>query len=262
MKTDLRNIVFGLVCGAVLSLWAVQLTAAQESEKKSPPADSAAGKKLFERHCALCHGIDGKGGRGPALNRVRLSRAPDDAALKSLIADGIPLIMPEGWLFDDDDLTNLAAYVRSLNRVPADPVPGDSRHGAEVYARSGCSTCHILAGAGTGYGPDLTGIGERRSPAFLKRAISKPADGIPEDFLFVRALTASGQTIEGVRANEDTFTIQIKDASGHFYSFQKAELTDLRKLRGETPMPAFESVLTPGDLQDLVAFLAVQRGPQ
>ena len=229
------------------------------SEKKAVRADAAAGKKLFERYCALCHGIDGKGGRGPSLNRARLAHAPDDVALKALISDGIPPVMPEGWLFDDSDLANLVAYVRSLGKISPDPVPGDAARGADVYAKSGCSGCHILGGAGAGYGPELTGIGERRNAAFLLKAVTKPAATLPEDFMLVKATTSSGEAIEGIRANEDTFTIQIKEPSGKFHSLRKDELKELHKLRGETPMPSFEGILSASDTQDLVAYLASQR---
>ena len=251
-----------LVLGGVLgsALLAVARTERVPSEKKAAHADVAAGKKLFERHCALCHGIDGKGGRGPSLNRARLAHAPDDAALKALIADGIPPVMPEGWLFDDNDLANLAAYVRSLGKIPPDPMPGDAGRGAGVYAKTGCSGCHILDGAGAGYGPELTGIGERRNAAFLLKAIAKPSAALAEDFMFVKATTSSGEAIEGIRANEDTFTIQIKDSAGKYHSLRKDELKKLHKLRGETPMPSFEGILSASDMQDLVAYLASQRG--
>lgn len=238
------------------AVWAGQAKA----KKQIVSTDAEAGKKLFEQHCALCHGMDGKGGRGPSLNRARLKHAPDDAALKSVIADGIPPNMPEGWFFDEEDVANLAAFVRSLGKIPADPVPGDSARGASVYAKSGCSGCHILDGTGAGYGPELTGIGERRSAVFLQKAISKPGAVLPEDFLFVKATTASGEVIEGIRANEDSFTIQIKDSGGRFHSFRKGGLREFRKLRGETPMPPFQGILSAAEMQDLVAYLASQRG--
>lgn len=251
-----------LVLGGLLSsgMLAAAWPGRAPSEKKSTPADAAAGKRLFERHCALCHGIDGKGGRGPALNRVHLTHAPDDTALKALIADGIPPSMPDGWFLNEEDVANLAAFVRSLSKIPSDPVPGDAARGAGVYAKSGCSGCHITAGAGVGYGPELTRIGERRSATFLQKAISKPAAALPENFLLVKATTGSGETIEGIRANEDTFTIQIKDSSGHYHSLRKQDLTELKKLRGETPMPSFEGILSAPEMQDLVAYLASQRG--
>jgi hypothetical protein len=71
--------------------------------------------------------------------------------------------------------------------------------------------------------------------------------------------TASGETIEGIRANEDSFTIQIKDSSGHHHSLRKQELKEFRKLRGETPMPAFEGILSATEIDDLVAYLIAPR---
>ena len=218
-----------------------------------------AGKRSFERHCALCHGIDGKGGRGPSLNRARLVRASDDAALKSLITDGIPPEMPPGWFFSEEEVANVAAYVRSLGKVPPEPLPGDPARGAAIYTKNGCPTCHILAGTGAGFGPDLTDVGDRRSAAYIRQAIANPSANLPEGFLFARVLTAAGQKIEGIRVNEDTFTIQIKDPSGHFYSLRKEELKDLQKLRGQTPMPPYESVFDSAAFDDLVAYLASQR---
>jgi putative heme-binding domain-containing protein len=170
--------------------------------------------------------------------------------------------MPGAWFLDEDDVANLAAFVRSLSKIPPDPLPGDAARGAGVYAKSGCGGCHVLEGRGEGYGPELTGIGDRRSASYLKQAISKPSSALPEDFLFVKATTASGKTIEGIRANEDSFTIQIKDAKGRYHNLRKQELKELKKLRGETPMPPFEGVLSATELQDLVAYLASQRGKQ
>jgi hypothetical protein len=60
--------------------------------------------------------------------------------------------------------------------------------------------------------------------------------------------------------NEDSFTIQIKSMTGKTYSLRKSELRELKKLREETPMPSYEEMLSSMDLDDLVAFLAAQRG--
>ena len=225
-------------------------------------ADATAGKHLFERHCAVCHSIEGKGGRGPGLNRVRLAHAPDDAALKSVISAGISPDMPAGWFLTDEDVTNLAAYVRSLSKIPTEPLPGDAMRGARVYAKGGCSKCHIVAGAGFGYGPELSNIGVRRSAPYIRKAIAKPSATMPEGFLLVEAITPAGDKIEGIRVNEDTFSIQIKDATGQFHSLRKQDLKELQKLRGETPMPSYEGVFNASELDDLVAYLASLGGKQ
>jgi len=226
----------------------------------SPQPDVAAGKRIFEGHCALCHGLDGGGGRGPSLRRAKLGRTADDEALKSLIESGIPPEMPEAWFLSKEEIANVAAYVRSLGNVPSEILPGDPARGKNIYARSACSSCHILDGEGSGFGPDLTDVGARRGSAHLRQTLQNPAKTIPENFLLVEAITTSGHTIRGIRLNEDTFSIQFKDQQGRFYSFRKSELRDLMKLRGETPMPSFGSALSPAELDDLIHFLASQRG--
>jgi putative heme-binding domain-containing protein len=235
-----------------------QSPAAQAPAPKPP--DLAAAKIIFEGRCALCHGIDGGGGRGPSLRHPKLAHAPDDEALKSVIENGIPPEMPEAWFLSTEEIASVAAYVRSLGNAPQETLPGDPARGKIIYSRSGCPACHILDGEGSGYGPELTDVGARRGSARLRETLQNPAKAIPESFLLVEATTNSGQMIRGIRLNEDTFSIQLKDQQGRFHSFRKSELRDLKKLRGESPMPAYASSLTPAETDDLIAFLASQRG--
>jgi cytochrome c oxidase cbb3-type subunit III len=225
-----------------------------------PGVDAAAGKIIFQGHCALCHGLDGGGGRGPDLRRPKLDRAADDEALKSLIENGIPPEMPDGWYLSKEDIANIAAFVRSLGNVPTEKLPGNAARGEAVYHRSGCDRCHILGTQGVGFGPALTDIGARRGAARLRETLRNPAKTIPDGFLLVEATTSAGETLRGIRLNEDTFTIQLKDMQGRIYSFRKSGLRGLKKLRNETPMPSYASAFSAAELEDLMAFLASQRG--
>jgi len=230
------------------------------SEVAAPPADIAAGKTIFESQCALCHGQTGAGGRGPSLNRPKLNKAPDDESLRKAIADGIPPEMPGAWQLNPHDVASVAAYVRSLGTLPQEHLPGDAARGRSVYDSHACAACHMIAGQGEGYGPELTSVGARRNGAYLRRALVRPAEALPEDFLYVSVSAKSGESVTGIRVNEDSFTIQIKDAAGRFHSFRKAELTELRRRTRETPMPSFEQSLSAADLDDLVAYLSSLRG--
>lgn len=226
----------------------------------APGADPAAGKLIFEEHCALCHGLDGGGGRGPDLRRPKLRHAADDEALKSLIENGIPPDMPDGGTFSKEDIANIAAFVRTLGNVPQEKLPGDPARGEILYRRSGCPACHIRAGEGVGLGPDLTEIGARRGLRRLLETLQNPTETIPDGFLLVQAVTMAGQTVRGIRLNEDSFTVQLKDMQSRIYSLRKSELRELRKLRNETPMPSYGGRLSAAEMDDLVAFLAAQRG--
>jgi putative heme-binding domain-containing protein len=235
--------------------WVVYFALATHALAQTNPDAAAAGRGVFEAQCAICHGQTGGGGRGPALNRPRLDRAPDDAALRKIISEGLR-DMPGAWQLHPDEVVSVAAYVRSLGALPQETIPGDPARGALIYRDRGCAACHMVAGQGAGFGPELTAVGSRRSAAFVRQTILKPASTLPDGFQFVSVSPATGTAVRGVRVNEDSFTIQVRDAGGRYHSFRKSELKDLRRLEGETPMPSYETRITGAALDDLVAYLA------
>ena len=217
------------------------------------------GRQAFEGNCAVCHGMDASGGRGPNLRRARIPRAPDDASLCDLIESGIPPEMPAGAFLTDVEVRALVAFVRSLGQSAAAAVTGDAARGERIFNANGCSACHILAGRGTALGPELTDLGDRRSAAYVREVLLDPAARLPAEFIMVRVTTLSGQVVEGIRINEDNFSIQLRELSGTLRSFEKAELKSQERLKGQTPMPAFKN-LPAADAQDLVAYLLAPRG--
>jgi cytochrome c oxidase cbb3-type subunit 3 len=220
------------------------------------------GKRLFEGQCALCHGQTAQGGRGPNLAQPRLRRAPDDAAMFKLIQNGIPGTEMDGaWQMTDREIADVVAYVRSLGRLPRELLPGDAARGQTLYSKQGCASCHVVSGAGTGFGPELTEVGAKRSAANLREHLTDPGKSPPEGFMMVRAVMRDGRKLSGIRLNEDSFTVQIRDASGALHSLRKRDLTEYKKLPGESPMPSFRT-RSAAELDDLVAYLASLRGPQ
>jgi cytochrome c oxidase cbb3-type subunit III len=222
--------------------------------------DVAAGKKIFESQCALCHGQTGTGGRGPSLHRPKLTRAPDDEALWKIISTGIEPEMPGAWQLNVREVYSVGAYVKSLGAIPPEVLPGDPARGEGVYQSKGCTGCHMIAGKGEGFGPELTDIGARRNGTHLRETLLHPAAELPEGFLYVAIVTQSGTAIRGIRVNEDSFNIQIKDVRGRFHSFAKSELRELTRLHNESPMPAYGGSLSNTELDDLVAYLASLKG--
>src|ERR1700730_227792 len=235
-----------LVC-AVTSMAAVT-----EVKVKLPNsrADLASGEKLFSVHCALCHGPKGEGGRGPMLAQPKLSHAPDDAALLKVIEEGIRgTEMPGAGAMSDHEMRQTAAYVRSLGKVSQKPVPGNPAHGAEIYRGKGnCATCHSIKGEGGISGPDLAGIGGRRSAGDLRESLVDPGAAVPEGDLLVTVVSKDGRNVTGVRVNEDSFSLQIRDDSGRSYSFWKHEIAQVDKQRGKSPMPAYKGQLSEDEL--------------
>jgi putative heme-binding domain-containing protein len=233
--------------------------------------DVAAGKKLFDAHCSACHGSQGEGGRGARL--TSLKRATDNDSLFNLIKKGIPGTEMPAAPLDDAQIRDVVVFVRTLQRDSAAQATAGGVTGEQIYRRSGCSKCHTIGAEGGVLGPDLTDVGNRRRSDYLKRALLDPEADIPEsfgqyrwytvipdNFLQVRVTTADGRTITGARVNEDPFSIQVRDASGRFYSFWKAELKELHKDWGKSPMPSYRGTLTPAEIEELVSYLASLQG--
>lgn len=224
--------------------------------------DLARGKKMFEAQCGLCHGINGGGGKAANLAVTRFRHAATDADLLELIRNGIPdTEMPAAWWMSDRESLQVAYYVRSLGRMASTiRVAGNIPMGEEVFfGKAGCGGCHIVKGRGGSLGPDLTEVGARRSPAHLRQAVASPAEALPAGFLMLTITDATGTKMRGIRLNEDTFTIQIKDLGGKLHSFRKSDIT-LAKETGKTPMPAYKHKLSENEFDNLIAYLASLRG--
>jgi cytochrome c oxidase cbb3-type subunit 3 len=231
--------------------------------------DPPQGERLFQLHCAGCHGPRGEGGRGPNLAMSHLVRSPSEVELIKVITDGIDGTQMPTSRLDKDQIKQVATFVRQLGVLPTETVPGNAKQGEQLYLSKGnCAQCHAIKGRGGASGPDLTEIGLRRGAAYLRLALTNPeADvpkgfssfgpdaSIPQNFLLVRVVRKDGQHLSGVRVNEDTFSIQLRDSTEQVHSFFKSDLTELHKDWGKSPMPSYREVFSNAEVDDVVAFL-------
>ena len=65
--------------------------------------------------------------------------------------------------------TLLAALSACSMKPPTGPVAGKA-----YFTQVGCASCHLIGGAGSATGPDLTLVGFRHSPEWLDRFIQHP----------------------------------------------------------------------------------------
>jgi cytochrome c oxidase cbb3-type subunit III len=234
------------------------------------PDDIAMGKQWFGGNCAGCHGFDGGGQLGPSLRGV--AQRKGDAGVFGVIRGGQGGMPPQMSL-NDQRAWQVVAYVRTLGDMgPAEAAKGDSAKGKAVYDANGCATCHAIGTMGGGVGPQLTIIGKSRAPKYLHDFLLDPGKNPPADmslperggntgYLMVHVVTKDGRDVTGIRVNEDTFAIELRDVGGHFYSFDKTNLKMIETQPGKTVMPSYSSLST-SDLDDLVAYLSSLKGAQ
>ncbi len=141
--------------------------------------DAAAGKAVYERRCALCHGERGDG-KGPAADhldprprdfttgvykiRSTASRAPSDGDLFEVITHGMPgTFMPAWDVLPEKDRRNLVAYIKAFaadkfkeppkkQELPKEVAssPESIKRGKEMFDAIECNKCHGTEGRADG----------------------------------------------------------------------------------------------------------------
>jgi cytochrome c oxidase cbb3-type subunit III len=252
-------------------VWLSCLLAAQDEKaplQSQKPAnltaqDLARGKQLFEAQCSPCHGMQGTGGKGANLARSSLKHASKDDDLFAIIQNGIENTgMPPAWQMTDREIWLVVAQVRSFGRTAVEKLPGDPARGKALFGAQRCGGCHIVDGVGGSLGPDLSEVGARRSSERLRQCLLEPGKALPDEFVMVRAVRQDGSEVEGIRVNEDSFSIQLRDIGNRFYSLRKQQLQKLEYKPEATPMPAYRDKLSNVEVDHLIAYLASLRGPR
>src|SRR5205823_4387998 len=225
-------------------------------------ADIQQGASLFQTHCSYCHGVHGQGGRGADLTAGEYRMGGSDAELYATIRSGVPGSEMPAVRVSDDDVWRLAGFVKRIgSRGLAERAPGDAVAGKAVYEKNGCGACHRIGREGSDFGPALTDAGRRRGLTFLEESIIRPEAFVPNNYRAVQVVMKSGQTIAGIRLNEDDLSIQLRDTGGDLRSFLKENIREVRRDKPSL-MPSYESRLSKPELANLVAFLNSLKGAQ
>lgn len=210
---------------------------------------------------------------GPNIQGVAASLGPE--GLFTVIHNGVfGSGMPSFAELGDQKIWQVIDYLGSLGPGAAMVGVGDPEKGKAVYQANICSSCHMIAGQGGDTGPDLSRIGADRSASYLRAVLLDPAGNLPQTdnalqerqsypmYVMYRAVLKDGSVIEGMRINEDSFTIQLRDANGGIHSIQKFKVQKLEAEPGKSFMPSYKGKLSDDQLNDLVAYLSSLGGAQ
>lgn len=122
------------------------------------------GRILYAENCAMCHGENGQGVDGPALNDSAFLAETSDDRIFELISAGVPNTEMPAWdqvhggPFTDEQMRQLVAFIRRWEPNAPDrqalAMEGDPVKGLVLFNDT-CIVCHDENGEGTGRAPAL-----------------------------------------------------------------------------------------------------------
>ena len=238
----------------------------QTTQGKNPfegnPEAIQAGMGGYRLRCADCHGTDGRGVRGPDITQV-WNTGRTDQGLFNTIRRGVPNSEMPAFVAprtSDRDVWQMLAYLKTL-AAPAAPEPprGNAANGAKVF-RTLCADCHKADGTGGRLGPDLSRIGSARTRDVLLARIRRGSEDFRPGFEPVTVTPADGAPIQGVKKNEDLFSVQIMDTRERIQGYEKDKVAAVENGR-KSAMPVFgPDRLSDSDLDDVLRYLQTLRG--
>ncbi len=244
-------------------LAALAVSAVAQSPATNPydtPAGVEQGGALFLTHCSYCHGARGQGGRGADLTTGIYRRGGSDASLYATVRNGIGSEMP-AVRATDEEVWKMVAFVKRIGSAGlGEKSSGDAAAGRILFhGKGGCAVCHAIGSEGGSLGPELTDVGRRRNLQYLMESLLDPEADVSPRYRGIQVVTRAGQTVAGLKLNEDDISIQLRDSQDTLRSFRKE---NLREVRRDKPalMPAYGTLLTKKEIEDVIAYLSSLRG--
>ncbi len=139
------------------------------------------------------------------------------------------------------------------------PRSGDPRRGEQVFEAVGCRECHVIDGAGTSFGPDLSRIGDKLSKVGLYESILDPSGGISPSYALYDLTLRDGREVSGFIVSETADAVTLHMQAGVVSDFARSEVL-ARRASPLSAMPSdLQRQMTVDDLVDLVEYMATLR---
>lgn len=200
------------------------------------------GKAIFQQNCAVCHGANLTGGRGPDLIRSTLTREDKSGDLIGpVVTQGrVDKGMPP-FSLSPSQVTDLVAYIHSEitvfdlhtripggypNDIPASQLAtGSVAEGkAFFYGAGHCSQCHSPTG-------DLAGIASKYDPPTLEQLFINPGGTLvfqtslnPGITITADVTLNSGQKFSGRLEQNGEFYVSILGANGWSHTWPRSDI--------------------------------------
>jgi len=258
VRYRLRVIVVSSALVASVSLAQGQSATAKATPPTFAPALVEQGQSLFLQHCAFCHGRDAAGGEtGPDLTRSTVVASDVNGdKIGTVVRNGRPDKGMPAFTLPDPQIAALVAFIHTEKIKAesqkggrrgvdvADLQTGDVEAGKRYFNGAGtCSQCHSPTG-------DLAGVASRYRGLKLEQQMLYPRKARAK----ITVTLPSGETVTGMLAYKDEFTVGLQDASGWYRSWPVSEV----KYTIDAPAEAHADLLakyTDDDIHNLMAYL-------
>ena len=268
------SIVFALICFFVVAAHA-QYPPRPPKPTPEQLAAVAQGKTIFQQNCAVCHGANLTGGRGPDLIRSDLVRQDKDGNLIGpVVTNGrIDKGMPPFASLGPEEIQDLVAYIHSEVTIfdlhtrmpggypndipPSQLATGSAAAGKAFFNGAGhCSECHSPTG-------DLAHIASRYpKPTTLEQLFINPAGTLAFSPTYRAgvSITATvtlknGQTMEGPLLQNGEFYVSITGPEGWTHTWPRS---DVKSVVVHNPVQAHIDMLpkwTNEEMHDMFTYL-------
>ncbi len=131
---------------------------------------------------------------------------------------------------------------------------GESSRGRAVVESGGCFDCHRIGDRGSRVGPNLSDIGDRRTPEQLRQALVAPDDEVLPENRSVRVVTREGAAITGRLLNQDAISVQLITPSEELKTYLKDGMREY-SIVDKGLMPSAQGKLTDQQIADVVSYL-------
>ena len=278
--TRVRTALVAAVCFVNIASSAAQAPADKQSgsggvkrnlvtaPKSYPPELVQQGSALFRKDCSFCHGRDAGGGEsGPDLTRSKLVTADVDGdKIGPVVRNGRPDKGMPPFDRSDQQIGSLAAFIHTQQNNAlasaggrkgsggrkgvdvSDLQTGNAEAGKRYFeGAGGCAACHSATG-------DLAGLASRYSGLELEEQMLYPRHAKQK----ISVTLASAQTITGILAYLDEFTVGLVDSTGSYKSWRTRDV----RYKVDPALNAHVEQLpkyTDADIHNLMAYLQTLR---
>ena len=207
-------------------------------------------------------GSDAAGGALVAALRASRSRASVRAeTLRPVLARYPAGVQREGELLLEALAGENAEQAKRLDALLTTLPQGDITRGQAVFNSSkvACASCHAIGYIGGRIGPDLTRIGEVRTPRDLLEAIVFPSASFARGFEPVVVKTRSGDVRTGVLRNNELPDEIVIANEREEARIPRRDIVEMQPGSVSLMPPGLADQLTSQELADLIAFLKATR---